>query len=54
MPFWTLVAGTETPSLNDLLEMESKVMADGEAQEAMSDYHDLVLSGRREIYRIES
>jgi len=53
-PFWTLVAETDIDSLNDLVDMEAKVMADTEAQKAMSGYHDLVVSGRREIYSIES
>jgi hypothetical protein len=28
-------------------------MADPEAQQAMSGYHDLVVRGRREIHKIE-
>ena len=51
--FWTLVAETETESLNDFLQMEEKVMADDEARRTMSGYHDLVEKGRREIYRVE-
>ena len=51
-PFWTLVSETEIGSLNDFVEMETKVMADGEAQKAMSGYHELLVSGRREIYNI--
>ncbi len=53
-PFWTLVLENEARSLNDFLQMEEKVMADDEARQAMSGYHDLVVAGRREIYRIES
>jgi hypothetical protein len=51
-PFWTLVAETEIASLNDFVEMEARVMADGEAQMAMAGYHELVVSGRREIYQV--
>jgi hypothetical protein len=53
-PFWTLVAETEAESFNSFLEMEAKAMADAEAQKAIAGYHDLVESGRREIFRIES
>jgi hypothetical protein len=51
-PFWTLVAETEIASLNDFVEMEARVMADGEAQTSMAGYHELVVSGRREIYQV--
>lgn len=52
--FWTVVAELEVGSLNDFLEMENKVMADPEAGRTMTGYHDLVESGRREIYRVEA
>lgn len=51
--FWTLVLETEVESLGAFADMESSVMADPEAQQAMSGYHDLVVRGRREIYKIE-
>jgi hypothetical protein len=53
-PFWTLVLEREYESLDEVPELESKVMADARAQSAMDGYHDLVVSGRREIYRVES
>jgi hypothetical protein len=34
--------------------MEQTLMANETLQKTMADYHDLVESGRREIYRIES
>jgi hypothetical protein len=34
--------------------MEEAVMAKEEAQAIMAGYHDLVESGRREIYKLES
>jgi len=52
--FWTLVIESEYDSLDASAGMEARVMADSEAQQAMSGYHDLVLRGRREIYRIET
>ena len=51
--FWTLVAETEVKTLDGFFEMENKVMAEKEAQEAMAGYHDLIERGRREIYRLE-
>lgn len=52
-PFWTVVAETDTDSLDGFLAMEGKVMANEEARQLMSGYHDLVQAGRREIYRAE-
>jgi hypothetical protein len=43
----------EVPSLEQFAEMMKKSMGDKEFQEAMKGYHDLVDSGRREIYTIE-
>jgi hypothetical protein len=34
--------------------MERQLMANETLSKAMADYHDLVDSGRREVYRIES
>ena len=36
-----------------LFAMEQKLMSNPGVAKAMSDYHDLVLSGRREILRVE-
>ncbi|MDH4069761.1 MAG: hypothetical protein OEV30_05000 [Ignavibacteria bacterium] len=51
--FWTLVAETEIETIDGMLEMERRVMAEKEAGEAMAGYHELIAKGRREIYRIE-
>jgi hypothetical protein len=53
-PFWTLVAEISVEHLDDFLAMEEQLMANEAIRQAMADYHDLVESGRREIYRIES
>lgn len=53
-PFWTLVLERDYDSLDDVPAIESKVMADGRAQEAMAGYHEVVRTGRREIYRVEA
>jgi len=52
--FWTLVLESESDSLDAFREMEASVMANPEAQKAMEGYHELVLEGRREIYRVEN
>jgi hypothetical protein len=52
-PFWTIVAEAKVEKIDDFFAVEQKLTADERVREAMSDYHDLVESGRREIYRVE-
>jgi hypothetical protein len=56
--YWTLVSEMEVPSLKAFEEMFE---GPGQSEEAMKEfdglmkgYHDLVESGRREIYKIEA
>lgn len=55
--YWTLVAEMESPSLTAFEKMmagEGMSEADGkEFEKIMQGYHDLVESGRREIYKLE-
>jgi hypothetical protein len=53
-PFWTIVAEAKVERVDDFFTLEQKLMENGTLRNAMADYHDLVDSGRREIYRIES
>jgi hypothetical protein len=53
-PFWTLVAEARTERVDDFFAIEQKLMENGTLRQIMSDYHDLVDSGRREIYRVEN
>jgi hypothetical protein len=53
-PFWTLVAEARAERIDDFFAMEETLMADENLRSVMADYHDLVESGRREIYRVES
>jgi hypothetical protein len=53
-PFWTLVLEREYSGLDEVLAVESKVMSDQRAQAAMAGYHDLVRTGRREMYKVEA
>lgn len=52
--FWTLVLEHDYETLDDIATMEAKVMGDERGQSAMAGYHDLVESGRREIYKVEA
>ena len=53
-PFWTLVAEAKVERIDDFFAMEQQLMANEALRKAMADYHDLVDSGRREIFRVES
>jgi hypothetical protein len=52
--FWMLVLESEYETLDDIPATESKVMNQEKARTIMEGYHDLVVEGRREIYKIES
>jgi hypothetical protein len=52
--FWTIVAEANVEKVDDFFAVEQKLMANESLRKTMADYHDLVESGRREIYRIES
>ena len=53
-PFWTIVAEAQVEAIDDFFAMEQQIMSNEALRKTMGDYHDLVDSGRREIYRIES
>ena len=53
-PFWTVVAEVTVEKVDDFFDIEQTVMANETLRKTMADYHDLVASGRREIYRLES
>jgi hypothetical protein len=52
-PYWTIVAEATVERIEDFFTMEQALTADATVGKAMADYHDLVETGRREIYRIE-
>ena len=52
-PFWTLVAETSVEKIDEFFAMEQKLMASDSLRSALAGYHDIVTSGRREIYRVE-
>jgi hypothetical protein len=53
-PYWTIVAEANAEKIVDFFAIEQTRMANETLRKAMADYHDLVASGRREIYRLES
>jgi hypothetical protein len=52
-PYWTVVAEATVERIDDFFTMEQALIANETVGSTMADYHDLVESGRREIYRIE-
>ena len=52
--FWTIVAEAKVERIDDFFAVEQQLMANGSLRQVMADYHDLVDSGGREIYRVES
>ena len=53
-PFWTIVAEAKVEKVDDFFAVEQQLMTNETMRKSMADYHDLVESGRREIYRVES
>jgi hypothetical protein len=53
-PYWTIIAEVTVEKIDDFFAVEGTLMANQTLRKTMADYHDLVASGRREIYRIES
>ena len=52
--YWTVISEVEVESLEKFMAMGQQGGEDTkEMERIMSDYHDLVESGRREIYTIE-
>jgi hypothetical protein len=53
-PFWTLIAEASVETVDEFFTMEQALLGDESVRNAMAGYHELVESGRREIYRVES
>jgi hypothetical protein len=52
--YWTLVSEIEVPSMEAFMAMGESPEDMKEMEQIMKGYHDLIDSGRREIYNIES
>jgi hypothetical protein len=53
-PFWTIVAEARVEKIDDFFAVEQRLTANESVRQVMADYHDLVESGRREIFRVEN
>ena len=51
--YWTVVSEQEVENLEQFGEIMQKAMAEPKFQKIMKDYHDHVVEGRREIFKIE-
>lgn len=51
--FWTVIAEAKVERVDDFLTLEQELGANEDFRNAMAGYHDLVDSGRREVYRVE-
>lgn len=51
--YWTVVSEMEVPSLEEYTKKSRESMQTKEFQDVMKGYHDLIESGRREIYMLE-
>jgi hypothetical protein len=51
--YWTVVAESEVPSLEAFTAMMQDTSGAKEFEDIMKDYHELVDSGRREVYTLE-
>lgn len=52
-PFWTVVAEARVERIDDFFALEQKLMSNETLRKTMADYHEIVGTGRREIYRVE-
>src|SRR4051812_32391457 len=51
--FWTVISEFEVKSLEEHAQVTEKIMSDPNYNKTLGQYHDIVESGRREIYKIE-
>ena len=52
-PFWTLVMEMEVERVEESFEMEREVMSKEAVQKGIAGFHEAIIGGRREIYRVE-
>lgn len=53
--FWTIISENEVESIDKFMNMDTGMDADlmKQFEAIMKDYHDYVVSGKREIFKIE-
>jgi hypothetical protein len=53
-PYWTVVGIMEVESLDKFFASMEKAFANEEAGRIMAGYHELIVGGKREIYKVEA
>lgn len=51
--YWTVVSEQDVNSIDEMADLARKTMSDPKVSAAMKGYHDLVVDGRRELYKVE-
>ncbi len=51
--YWTVVVEQDIDNIDELAEMSRTTAAGTEFADALKGYHELVLNGRRELYKLE-
>ncbi len=51
--YWTVVTEQEVEKIDEFAEMTRKMSDDKELMKIIDGYHELVLDGRRELYKLE-
>jgi len=51
--YWTVIVEEDIRSIDDLADLSRKTMSDPKVAGLFAGYHDLLLEGRRELYRLE-
>lgn len=50
--FWTVIVESDVERVDAFFEMEERLMAEQDAQDLFAGYHELVVGGCREMYRV--
>jgi hypothetical protein len=51
--YWTVISEQEFEDLGKMMGMARQAMSDKDFADVMTGYHDLIESGRRELYKVE-
>ncbi len=51
--YWTVVMEQELEKIDDFAEMTRKMSEDKDLMKIIDGYHELVVDGRRELYKLE-
>ena len=52
-PFWTIVWEQDVDNVEQYLQVTRQAMGDPRLQKIMEGYHEAVVSGKREIFKLE-